>query len=348
MQMIIDTDIHNATPSSEALHPYLSSRMLEVVTLTAFKGPDDSSYPPGAAISARPGIASTNGEGPESPVALLGEQHLDPLNVAYGILNCAYEVQNFHNPYDVAALASAVNDWQLAQWLEPEPRLRGSLVVPSIHPELAAKEIRRLGDQPSFVQVYLPVHSATPYGNPYYFPIYEAAVEHDIVIGLHFGGSSGNPPTPSGWPSTYVELYADMASLFQSQIISIIAQGVFARFTELRIAIIESGVTWLPSLMWRMDKEWKGLRREIPWVKHLPSDYIREHFRFTIQPLDAPPDLDHLQQVYQQIGSDDLLMYSSDYPHKHGDTLAENFIEELPVAIRQKIMADNARAFYRL
>jgi predicted TIM-barrel fold metal-dependent hydrolase len=245
-------------------------------------------------------------------------------------------------------MASAVNEWQIAEWLEKEPRLRASLVVPSHYPEMAAREIDRLGDHPSFVQVFLPVRSALPYGNRRYWPIYEAAVRHNLVIGLHFGGSPGNPPTPAGWPSYYIEEYVGMSQIFQSQVISLIAEGVFDQFPALRIAFLEGGFTWLPSLMWRMDKEWKGLRREIPWVKRLPSEYIRQHLHLTLQPIDAPPDPRHLRQIIEQLGSDDMLMFSTDYPHWHFDSPKEALPEELPPALERKIMAENARAFYRL
>src|SRR5262249_4518623 len=148
----------------------------------------------------------------------------------------------------------------------------------------------------------LPVRSAAPYGNRRYHPIYEAAVRHNLVIGLHFGGAPGNPPTPTGWPSYYIEEYAGMAQVFQSQLISLIVEGVFDQFPTLRVALIESGVTWLPSLMWRLDKEWKGLRREVPWVRRLPSDYIRDHVRLTIQPFDAPPGPRYVEQCIAQLG----------------------------------------------
>ena len=54
------------------------------------------------------------------------------------------------------AFASAVNDWQIAEWLDKEPRLRASIVVPVQLPELAARESDRVGDHPG-VRLYVQV-----------------------------------------------------------------------------------------------------------------------------------------------------------------------------------------------
>jgi predicted TIM-barrel fold metal-dependent hydrolase len=339
----IDCDIHNVVPSVDALLPYLPEHWREYVTRSDFKGPIETAYPAGAATSRRPDAAP-----PGSDLALLREQALDAPGVEWAILNCDYAVESVHNPYGAAALAGAVNDWLLAEWLEPEPRLRASLIVPSQQPDLAAQEIERMGAHPGFVQVLLPAHSAALYGNRRFHPIYEAAVRHDLAIGLHFGGAPGSPPTSSGWPSYYIEEYAGMAQIFQSQLLSLIVEGAFAQFPGLRVALIESGVTWLPSLMWRLDKEWKGLRREVPWVRRRPSEYIHDHVRLTTTPFDAPPDRLHVEQIVEQLGSDELLMYSSDYPHWQLDTPEDAFPRELPPDLTRKIMAENARAFYRL
>ena len=45
------------------------------------------------------------------------------------------------------------------------------------------------------------------------------------------------------------------------------------------VALLESGFTWLPAHLWRFDKEWRNLRRLVPWVKRPPSEYVREHVR---------------------------------------------------------------------
>ena len=138
-----------------------------------------------------------------------------------------------------------------------------------------------------------------------------------------------------------------MASVFQAQVLSLICEGVFDRFPELRVALLESGCTWLPGLLWRFDKEWKGLRREMPWVRRLPSDYVREHIRMTIQPFDAPPSTKQLLDIVDQLGSDDLLMFATDYPHWHFDSPEQALPAGLPESLVRKIMSENACAFYR-
>jgi uncharacterized protein len=335
---VIDSDIHAATPSVDALLPYLSEHWREYIRTSAFKGVVDTAYPKGAPTTL------AQGSEPLTNVDKVRELVLDPWHAEVGILNCAYSVDSLHNPDTAAAMAAAVNDWLVAEWLEREPRLRASLVVPTRVPEMGAREIDRVGDHPGFVQVLLPVRSEAPYGNRRYLPIFEAAAKHDLVVSLQFGGAPGNPPTGAGWPSYYVEEYVGMAQVFQTQVLSLIVEGVFDRFDNLRVALVEGGWTWLPSLMWRIDKDWKGLRREVPWNTQPPSSYIRQRMRATLQPMDAPLNPKHLLQVIDALGSDDLLMFSTDYPHWHDSALPEG----MPENVRDKILRDNARAFYRL
>ena len=349
-QPVIDCDLHNVVPSVQALFPYLSEHWREYINQSAFKGAPETSYPPHAPTSARPDSAPSGPDAgpPGSDLDLLRAQVLDVFPVEIGILNCAYAIDSIHNPDAAAALASAVNDWQSAEWLEKEPRLRASIVVPSHFPELARREIERVAGRRGFIQVVLPVRSEAPYGNRRYLPIFEAAAKHDLVVGLQFGGRPGNPPTGVGWPSYYIEEYVGMSHVFHTQVLSLIVEGVFDRFPNLRMTLIEGGWTWLPSLMWRIDKDWKGLRREVPWNRQLPSDYIKQHMRLTIQPLDAAPDPRTMLQLIDQIGSDDLLLFSTDYPHWHFDSPDEAFPLPASDNLRRKVLADNARAFYRL
>jgi uncharacterized protein len=342
---MIDCDLHNDVPNHQALFPYLPEYWIEHMTNTLFKGPTEPPYPPDAPISARDGSKPEQGP-PGSDLSLLREQALDGVDV--GILNCLYAIDSLHNPDAAIALASAVNDWLINEWLEKDPRLRASLLVPSQLPEQAAREIDRVGDHPGFVQVLLPVRAQHLYGSRLYHPMWTAMARHDLVAGIHFGGSPGNPPTPSGWPSYFFEEYAGMAQVFATQVTSIVCEGVFDQFPTLRVALLESGFTWLPAHMWRFDKEWRNLRRLVPWVKQAPSNYIREHIRLSIQPLDAPSDPKPLLQVIEQLGSDDMLMYASDYPHVHAQDPQTTLLNHLPDRLADKIRDGNARALYNL
>jgi predicted TIM-barrel fold metal-dependent hydrolase len=100
--------------------------------------------------------------------------------------------------------------------------------------------------------------------------------------------------------------------------------------------------------MWRTDKEWKGLRHNTPWVKRPPSEYMRAHIRLTVQPVDAPPDAGHLLQILEQIESDEMLLFATDYPHWHFDTREEAWPAATSAGVTAKIMRENARAWYRL
>ncbi|MBV7340293.1 amidohydrolase family protein [Chloroflexi bacterium TSY] len=345
---VIDCDIHNKLPSLETLFPYLADHWCEYIRTSAFTGPSANDYPRGAPTSARPGSVPEQGGPAGSTLQLVREQVLDPWATEVGILTCSYRVQSIKNEDMAADLATAINRWQIDTWLEPEPRLRGSLVVPSQNANMAAEEIGRLGHHPAFVQVTLPVRSYIPYGNRFYDPLYAAAVEHDLVVGIHFGGAPGHPPTPTGWPSTYLEEYAGMAQVFQSQVISLVIEGVFDRFPDLRVALIEGGFNWMPSLMWRLDKDWKGLRSNTPWVKRPPSDYMREHMRLTVQPIGAPPKQEYILHTIDQLESDTMLMFATDYPHWHYDSDEEAWPLTLPEPLNSNIWSENARQFYRL
>jgi len=333
---LVDCDLHAVVASVDVLAPYLDDHWREVIATSQFKGPTDSPYPPNLPTTRSTRYRADAG----TTLAALQADVLDPGAVETGILVCSYGVESVRNPDASAALARAVNAWQATEWLDPEPRLRGSIIVPGGQPAMAADEIARTASDHRFVQVYLPVRSAVPYGNRIWWPLLEAAVEHDLPIALHHGGAPGLPPTASGWPTYHVEEVVDMATAFQSQLTSLIAEGAFERFPTLRVALVEAGYAWLPAFLWRFDKGWKGLRREIPWTQHLPSETIRERVRVTVQPADGPSDPGQMAQLLEQLDAPHMLLYASDYPHEH--------LNGLPAGLDPAILSDNARAFYRL
>jgi predicted TIM-barrel fold metal-dependent hydrolase len=122
-------------------------------------------------------------------------------------------------------------------------------------------------------------------------------------------------PTSGGWPSHYLHDYVANSQIFEDQLLSLISNGVFNRYPDLRFVLIESGVTWLPGFIWRAIKTWRGVRAEVPWVKRSPAETIRENIRLTVQPIDAPRDTNVVERIIEQIDSDRMLLFASDYPH---------------------------------
>jgi predicted TIM-barrel fold metal-dependent hydrolase len=335
----IDCDVHNTVSSVEVLVPYLDSHWQEYVATSDFSGPYVTSEPPAAPTALRPGAA------PATEIRHIRQAVLATDGIERAVLMCTYPVDAIHDPYLAAAIAAAINDWQVEHWLEPEPRVVASIVVPTAHPELAAPEIDRVSPHPGFVQVMLPVRSAQPYGVLRYRPIFEAASRHGLAVALHAGGTPGNPPTGTGWPSYYIEEYAGTADVFQTQLMSLIVEGVFDRFPNLKVVLAEAGFAWLPAFLWRLDKEWRGLRREIPWVRRPPSEYVHEHVRLTLQPLDCP--VERLPSVLGRLGFDELLLFSSDYPHRHLES-TETILKALPDVVMDPVLSGNARSLYAL
>jgi predicted TIM-barrel fold metal-dependent hydrolase len=343
----IDCDVHLNIPSLESLFPYLSIDWRNLLIDRGYPNYEPNFYPKYSPLSVKPGSSPFAEGKPGSDFDLVREQALDYWNVRYTILNCLYGVQMIPNEYLALALARAINDWQTAEWLEKDSRLKASIIVADQNPLDAVKEIERLGDHPGFLQVLLLVRSRLPYGKRYFWPIFEAAEAYGLPICIHAGGAAGNPITAVGWPSYYAEDYINQSSAFQEQVISLVSEGVFSKFPKLRIVMAEGGFTWLPSLMWRFDKNWKGLRVDTPWVDRLPSEIIREHFRFTIQPMDEPNNPRHLLEVIEMIGSEDMLLFSTDYPHWQFDRPEDAIPAEFPINLERKLLVQNAQNTYR-
>jgi uncharacterized protein len=345
---IIDCDIHNAPPSDKTLYKYLPTRWQEYHQMIGNRGHTGGIYTRAVPNAARHDSWPPTGEPPGSNLAFMREQLLDRWQLAYGILNPLYGAGGQLNLEYGAALSQALNDWQLAEWTEPEPRLRASIVVPYEDGELSAAEIHRAASQPGFVQVLVVARTAEPLGRRKYWKMYEAAVEHNLPIGIHFGGAGGGPITGAGWPSHYIEDHGGMPQAFQAQVTSLVCEGVFEQFPTLRIVLIEGGFAWLPSLAWRLDQSWRKLRAEVPSLRRAPSEYIHDHFWLTTQPMEEPPKRHYFYQLLQQLDADDRLMFATDYPHWDFDAPDRAFPVQLDRELKHKIMAGNARALYNL
>jgi predicted TIM-barrel fold metal-dependent hydrolase len=340
----IDCDLHPALPSLETLLPFMTDHWREAVLQRGVHDLESISYPKNSPLTSRPDWRPASGK-PGSDLEMLRSQALLPFNTQIGICNCLYGVQLLFSEDMAAGFTRALNDWMAREWLDKEPRLRASIVVPVQNPDMAVDEIERCATDPRFVQVLMLVMDEMPLGKRHYWPIYAAAERHGLAVGIHAGSSYRHPVTAIGWPSYYLEDYVSQAQAFQTQLTSLICEGVFNKFPDLRVVLLESGFTWLPAHLWRLTKNWRGLRNEIPWVDRSPTEIVRSNVRLTVQPVDGPTDPDQFAKLMDHMGSDELLLFSTDYPHWQFDGDAA-LPSGLPHDLVHKILIDNPRATY--
>ena len=278
-----------------------------------------SAFPPNAPINARPDWKPAKGNA-GTDFATLKTQALDAFHTRYAICNVLHGAQAIFSEDLSAAFCRAINDWvaqRMAGQGRPPARLhRRADAQPGAR---RASEVERVAADPRFVQVLVWEMQEIPLGRRIHWPLYRVAEQLDLPIGIHAGSSYRHPPTNLGWPSYYLEDYVSWSTGFAGVLNSLISEGVFVEFPRLKVVLMESGVTWLPGWMWRANKTWRGVRAEVPWLEKSPADYAREHVRLTIQPFDAPPRADQLQRIIEEIGSDEMLLFSTDYPHWHYD-----------------------------
>ena len=360
--MIVDADIHNAPRSEAELMAYLPKRWrdaragggrLEAAAADRRETLGDRSYLGGEYPRATPRAARTDawppsGDPPASDLPFLREQLLDRFGIEYGVLTPMLGAGEQLDLERGAALASAINDWQVADWLEPEPRLRASINVAYEDGELAAAEIHRMAADPRFVQVLMLIRTAEPLGRRKYWPLFQAAAEHNLPVGIHYGGWGRGPISGVGYGSYYIEDQVGMAQAFADQLTSLVVEGVFERFPQLRIVLIEGGIAWIASLMWRLDRAWKLLREQAPALTRLPSELIRERVWLTTQPIDEPARPRDFAAMLEQMDMDDHILFATDYPHWDFDSPARALPSSVGSPLREAIMSGNARALYRL
>lgn len=341
----IDCDVHPAVPGMAALMPHLDAFWREHL---AERYIDQSpftlqSYAPGLPHSARPDWRPAKGVA-GGDLETFRAQALDAFGTRLAIANVLYGAVALFNNDMAAALCAAVNDWVAREWLDREPRLRASILVAPESGDLAAAEIERCAGDQRFVQVLLLVMGDRPLGHRFYWPIYRAAERHRLPIGIHAGSTFRHAPTGSGWPSYHLEDAILQAPAFEDTLVSFLAEGVFQKFPGTKLVLMESGFGWLPALMWRTNRSWRGVRTEVPWLDRAPADIVRDHVRFTLQPVDTPNG-DILNRVMDHMRSDELILFSTDYPHWQfagEDALPAGLSD----AMIRKITVDNPLATY--
>lgn len=285
---------------------------------------------------------------------------LDRIGVETVIISPGYQrTQNMFHPPMVEAVAAAYNDFLEQEILPYSSRLRAEIALSQINPEAGAEEIERRSSNPSFVSIYTEFSGSNePIGSAKHDPIFAAAAKNDLVVTMHVGNFWQHATPIARGVRTWTELAGIAAvATCMTYVSSMIMQGLFDKFPELRIAVKEGGFWWLPEFMARADDYYLNHPGDIRMVERKlesgerflrksPSEYIKSNFRFSSQPMCFPPRPEHFKLLMAACDGEDMLMYSSDWPHATFDPVNWLFAGALDDKARQKILHSNAAAWY--
>ncbi|SEH18099.1 hypothetical protein SAMN04487967_3625 [Natronorubrum sediminis] len=335
---IVDTDSH-VTETLEDLIPYVERQNPGVVRFleNAADARRDvySATRATAAFSQTPGPLDGQETGSSdivnSPVRepSVKIELMEQFDIDYSILSPGLNLNlaTVNHDSTAAAIAQAYNSWLTDTFLDVHDGFRATAIVAHQKPAKAAEEIDRMASEDDIVGIQLPGSGLVPpAGHTWYDPIYEAAEDHGLPVVMHSGnnGASAVFPIQRQWAETFLEDHAftfPVESMWH--LISLVCQGVPERFPDLEFVLQECGIEWLPWLMWRLDDHYLQNSQDVPLLRRMPSEYIKEHFYITSQPLGHTERNDHLASIVEMAGGEETLLFAMDHPHPDFDTPEE-------------------------
>jgi predicted TIM-barrel fold metal-dependent hydrolase len=275
----------------------------------------------------------------------------------------------------------AYNDWLADHVGEGEGRLFGAALLPQQNVEQATAELRRAARLPGIVAAFIrpnPTVDWKPFSDPAYDPVWQAASDTGLALGLHPFLAADLPGACRGLHVNRVHeapqievlqrqevqhsraMNNDMDNNFYSQAISnpfdmmysltfLICGGVLERFPELRVIFLEANGGWLVPWLERLDHhaEVELFKPDVPNLKMAPSEYFRRQCWISF---DADESTLAFTANSPLVGADRII-WASDYPHPDAkfpgvtDELYEA-IEPLSDDQQRQIAGQNAEVLY--
>jgi predicted TIM-barrel fold metal-dependent hydrolase len=345
-QGIIDCDVHVGPQHPDQIRKHISDKWGDRFAMSnrdlyahpTYVNRTDAKPPSGLPIGTDPDFVR--------------EQLVDEYGMDHLILLQRPFTNPIPNPEYATALAAAWNSFMAETWLDAynyDNVFKGSICISTQDPMGSAKEIERWAGHSHFVQVITDSGSIAAYGQRQFDPIYEACQRHGLPFAIHAGADGVGITTlpSSGYPTHYIEWSTLHVLSYQTHLVSMLVEGVFERFPGLRVVLVEGGVSWLPTLLWRLDNQYERFKKELPWLTKKPSAYIRDHVRITSQPIERPDYDRYLLKTLELLDAEHILMFSSDYPHWDFDSPRLAF-PKLPEKLHRRIFFENAKELYRL
>jgi len=281
-------------------------------------------------------------------LTLLDAENIDAA-VIYTTVGLLWEMEVRDEALTMAHL-EAYNRW-ITEWCgDSGGRLVASAHVSMSFPEASAREIERAvaaGAKGCFVAPF--THDRRPFGHPDHDPVFATCQELGIPFAIHptFEPFSVKGDRMGKWDSVRKLRLLPMVTAsdgVRQQFTAMFDFTVFDRFPDLKVLVLESGGSWLPYFMDRMDAvfEHTGIGASVK-LANRPSDYLRERVWVS-----CDPDEKSIPHLVERFG--DRFMWASDFPHP--DHTAGYILDldanaaGIPDAQRGRFLGANARELF--
>ena len=286
---------------------------------------------------------------PTTPELRLKDMEMDGVDaeVIYGILGVG---MRFDDPELTRYVYNVYYEWA-AEFCNTNPGRWAALAPLASHdPQMAAQDLRtaaKLGLKGADFAVSIAVK---PLYQQEWDVLWEAASECAMPVSFHFTVGmrpSIRQPDPEDLPAYKAKLglVSDACSQLEGalHLTSIIYSGACERYPNFKWVLGESGVTWVPFLLARMDAHRQDERHQGD-LPLLPSEYWRRQGHSTYQTDSILADMVDL------VGEDNAI-WGSDYPHPDGvwpdsQSTIEQDLGRLDERRRKKIICENAGKLY--
>lgn len=246
-----------------------------------------------------------------------------------------------------AVLSHAYNRWLAENVLSAGDGILSLAVLPFNSPDAACRTVEEFGGNPNVIGFtvtstrYKPVHSNE------YMRLYRMIEETGKPIAFHAGYHWQDPSLATC--NSFLGMHAlGFVWCNLVHMTNWILNGIPERFPKLNSLWVESGLSWVPFLMQRLDDQYLMRQSEAPLLTKMPSDYMRESCFYTCQPLEKSSEVG-LQATFEMINAETQLLYASDWPHFDFD--APRVIYDIPFLSedqKRNILGRNAARLFNL
>lgn len=284
----------------------------------------------------------------------LNQSLCNELGVDYPIINTlGLMSRNPEKDWSVALMKSH-NDFLIDKFLDTYDNFLGLATITTQQPDKAAEEIDRMGSEEDIVGVY--IHNTgpnPPLGDSFYDTMWEAAEDNNLNIAFH-GSADGfmfEFPRQNQSLNQFIEVHT-LAHPWSQMLtmISLIVEGTVEKFPDLKWAFLEAGLSWVPYMLFRLNKEYSMRRSEAPLLEKMPEEYFREKMYVASQPLEEPMAETDLAKLIDVVGTDNIL-FTTDYPHwdfDNPETLNQHLQRMFDPEDLTKVMTQNAIEMFDL